>query len=216
MMQGHGMVFSLPREPLPPDMHTTHHPMSTFRKFRAPALLLIPFLAGTTACKNTTPAGSVKVEQPFSGNKYESNNAWFRGTGQGTSIKQNIARSKADLDAKNQLAGQVGTNMRAVTDQYLGQTENANAADVADKFQTLVREVMNTEMADLRKIGEVTYQNETSKEFTVHVAYEIKKNAMFRFMKKQAKVDNRIDEITQKKIDEILDKEIEKADAAGE
>ena len=29
--------------------------------------------------------------------------------------------------------------MRAVTDQYLGQTENAGAADVADKFQSLVR-----------------------------------------------------------------------------
>jgi hypothetical protein len=181
------------------------------------ATILLTLLGpALTGCKNTTPAGSVKVEQPFSGGKYESNNAWFRGTGQGTSVKQNIARSKADLDAKNQLAGQVGTNMRAVTDQYLGQTENANAADVADKFQTLVREVMNTEMADLRKIGEETYLDETTKEYTVHVAYEIKKNAMFRFMKKQAKTDDRIDEITQKKIDEILDKEIEKADAAGE
>lgn len=190
--------------------------MTPIRTLLAPSLVIALLALGTTACKNTTPAGSVKVEQPFSGNKYESNNTWFRGTGQGTSIKQNIARSKADLDAKNQLAGQVGTNMRAVTDQYLGQTENANAADVADKFQTLVREVMNTEMADLRKIGEVTYQNETSKEFTVHVAYEIKKNAMFRFMKKQAKTDDRIDEITRKRIDEILDKEIERADASGE
>ena len=78
------------------------------------------------------------------------------------------------------MAGQVGTNIRAVTDQYLGQTENANAADVADKFQTLVREVMNTEIGDLRKIGEETRFNETSKEFTVYTAYEIKKNAMFR------------------------------------
>jgi hypothetical protein len=44
------------------------------------------------------------------------------------SVKQNIARGKADLDAKNQLAAQVGTNIRAVADQYLGQTENANAS----------------------------------------------------------------------------------------
>jgi hypothetical protein len=181
-----------------------------------PTALVMTLIGGLTACnKKANPAGQ-KVKQPFSGAKYESNAAWFRGTGMGVSQAQNIARSKADLDAKNQLAAQVKTNIRAVTDQYLGQTENAQAADVADKFQTLVREVMNTEVADMRKIDEEVRYNETTKDYTVYVAYEIKKNAMFRFMKKQARVDDKVDEITQKKIDEILDKEIEKADAAGE
>ncbi|MCB0793618.1 MAG: hypothetical protein KDB88_02680 [Flavobacteriales bacterium] len=178
------------------------------------AILMIPVLL-MAACSKPGPAGT-KVKQPFSGSKYESNGTWFRGTGQGVSAKQNIARSKADLDAKNQLAGQVGTNMRAVTDQYRGQTENAGAADVADKFQSLVREVMNTEIADLRKIGEETFHNDENGNYTVYVAYEIKKNAMFRFMKKQARADDKIDDITRKKIDEILDEEIKKADAAEE
>ena len=173
------------------------------------ALFMLP------ACKSSSPAGE-KVKMPFTGSKYESTNRFFRGTGTGVSVKQNIARSKADLDAKNQLAAQAGTNIRAVADQYLGQTENAEAAEVADKFQSLVREVMKTEMADLRKFDEEVRFNETSKDYTVYVAYEIKKNAMFRFMKKQAKADDKIDAITQKKIDEILDKEIEKAEAAGE
>ncbi len=183
----------------------------------APLILIALMTVCLPACKTKTgPPGSTKVVGPFSGSKYESNNAWFRGTGQGTSVNQSIARGKADIDAKNQLAGQVNTNMRAVTDQYLGQTENAGAADVADKFQSLVREVMNTGLADLRKIGEETYINNETKEVTVYVAYEIKKNAMFRFMKKQARVDDRIDEITKKRMDEVLDREIEKADAAGE
>ena len=172
------------------------------------ALLSVP------ACKSgkkTTAAGT-KVEMPFTGNKYESNNRFFRGTGTGVSVKQNIARSKSDLEAKNQLAGQVGTNIRAVTDQYLGQTENANAADVADKFQTLVREVMNTQIGDLRKIGEEVRLNETTQEFTVYTAYEIKKNAMFRFMKKQAQTNEKLDETARKRIEEILDEEIKKAD----
>jgi hypothetical protein len=73
---------------------------------------------------------------------------------------------------------------------------------------------MNTEIADLRKVGEETYFNETSKEYTVYVVYEIKKNAMFRFMKKQARTDAKVDKLTLDKMDEILDKEIEKADAA--
>lgn len=176
------------------------------------ALALLALVAFTLpACKSTNPAGE-KVKMPFTGSKYESNNRWFRGTGMGVSVKQNIARSKADLDAKNQVAAQVGTNIRAVTDQYLAQTDNAEAADVADKFQGLVREVMSTELADLRKIGEQTRYNETTKEYTQYVAYEIKKNAMFRFMKKQAKTDTKISEATRKKIEEILDEEIRKAD----
>lgn len=191
--------------------------MITLRTNWAVALLLaIPLALALPSCaKKVNPAGT-RVKQPFTGNKYESNNVWFRGTGMGVSSKQNIARGKADSEARSQMASQVGTNMRAVTDQYLGQTENENARDVADKFQSLVREVMNTELADMRKIGEETYFNETTKDYTVHVAYEIKKNAMLRFMKKQARVSDKIDDITRKKIEDILDNEIKKADAAGE
>ncbi len=169
-----------------------------------------------SSCGPKTTAAGTKVKEPFTGAKYESNAAWFRGTGQGASVKQNIARGKADIDAKNQLAAQVGTNIRAVTDQYLGQTENAGAADVADKFQSLVREVMNTELADLRKIGEETYFKDETKEYTVYVAYEIKKNAMFRFMKKQARANQKVSEAELKVMDEILDQEIKRAEAAGE
>lgn len=181
-----------------------------------PIALVIIFGALPSACSNKLNPAGQKVVQPFSGNKYQSNAAWFRGTGTGVSQAQNIARSKSDLDAKNQLAGQVGTNMRAVADQYLGETGNTNASDVADKFQSLVREVLNTELADLRKFDEEVRYNETTKDYTVYTAYEIKKNAMFRFMKKQARANDKIDDITRKKMDEILDREIEKAEAAGE
>ena len=155
-----------------------------------------------------------KVNEPFTGSAYESNNRFFRGTGKGESSQDNIARSKADLEAKQQLAGQVETNVKQVTDQYLGQTENERAADVADKFQSLVRGVMNTQLADLRKIGEKKYFNEKENKYTVFMAYEIKKNAMFRFMKKQAKTDKTIDERQMAIIDKILDEEIKKADEA--
>jgi MinD-like ATPase involved in chromosome partitioning or flagellar assembly len=100
--------------------------------------------------------------------------------------------------------------MKQVADQYLAQTENANAADVADKFQSLVRQVMNTEIADLRKIGEQKYYNEKTREYTVFIAYEIKKNAMLRFMKKQAKVDKTVNERQRELIEKIIDEELEK------
>ncbi len=164
---------------------------------------------------SSSPFGQ-KVKEPFRGNAYESNNRFFRSTGKGESSQDNIARSKADLDAKSQLAGQVNTTMKQVADQYLGQTENANAADVADKFQSLVRQTMNTEIADLRKIGEQKYFNKKENKYTVFMAYEIKKNAMFRFMKKQARVDQTIDERQMDIIDKILDEQIKKAEEEGE
>ncbi len=161
----------------------------------------------------SSPFGQ-KVKEPFRGNAYESNNRFFRATGKGESSQDNIARGKADIDAKAMLAGQVNTTMKQVADQYLGQTENANAADVADKFQSLVRQTMNTDIADLRKIGEQKYFNKKENKYTVFMAYEIKKNAMFRFMKKQARVDKTIDKRQMDIIDKILDEQIEKAEEA--
>jgi hypothetical protein len=161
----------------------------------------------------SSPLGQ-KVKEPFRGNAYESNNRFFRATGKGVSSQDNIARGKADIEAKAQLAGQVNTTMKQVADQYLGQTESEKAADVADKFQSLVRQVMNTDIADLRKIGEEKYFNEKTKEYSVFIAYEIKKNAMLRFMKKQAKVDKTIDERQREVIEKIIDEEIQKAEEA--
>jgi hypothetical protein len=164
---------------------------------------------------SSSPLGQ-KVKEPFRGNAYESNNRFFRATGKGVSSQDNIARGKADIEAKAQLAGQVNTTMKQVADQYLGQTENERGADVADKFQSLVRQVMNTDMADLRKIGEQKYFNEKTNEYSVFIAYEIKKNAMLRFMKKQAKVDKTIDERQREVIEKIIDEELKKADEADE
>jgi hypothetical protein len=159
----------------------------------------------------SSPFGQ-KVKEPFQGNAYETNNRFFRGTGKGESSSDNVARSKADVEAKGILAGQVNTTMKQVSDQYLGQTQNERGADVADKFQSLVREVMNTKIADLRKIGEQKYFDKKQKKYTVFIAYEIKKNAMFKFMKEQAKVNQTIDERQQQVIQKILDEELKKTE----
>ncbi len=175
-----------------------------------PHYLLVALIVAASCSQS--PMGK-KVKEPFRGNAYESNNRFFRATGKGESSQDNVARGKADIEAKGMLASQVNVTMKQVADQYLGQTENADAADVADKFQSLVRAVMNTDIADLRKIGEQKYFNEKENKYTVFIAYEIKKNAMLRFMKKQAKVDKTVSERQRAIIEKIIDEEIEKADA---
>jgi hypothetical protein len=179
---------------------------------RITEIAVLTFFVVASACSSSGVLGK-KVKEPFQGNAYESNNRFWRGTGKGISAKENIARGKADIEAKSQLAGQVNTTMKQVADQYLGQTENIDAADVAEKFQSLVRQVMNTDIADLRKMGEQKYYNDKTGDYTVFIAYEIKKNAMLRFMKKQAKVDQTINERQRDLIEKIIEQELAKAEA---
>lgn len=179
------------------------------KQFFMKTQILNLFIASLLVSCANGPFGQ-RVREPFRGSAYESNNRFFRGTGKGESSADNIARSKADIEAKAVLAGQVNTTMKQVSDQYLGQTQNDRAADVADKFQSLVREVMNTNIADLRKIGEEKYYDKKQNKYTVFIAYEIKKNAMFKFLKKQAKTNQQIDERQQEVIQKILDEELKK------
>ncbi|MFY8138225.1 MAG: hypothetical protein ACOVMR_08965 [Flavobacteriales bacterium] len=173
--------------------------------------LAISFLA---SCSKTSPLGE-KVKEPFTGNKFESSNRYFRAVGKGDSQDENIAKSKADLQAKKELAQQVETRMKVVTDQYLAETEVNNSSEINDKFQSLIREVTNTQIADLRKIGDEKYVSAEGK-FTVFIAYEIHKRDMYRFMKRQAKLDAKLNEAERKAIEEILDEELKKVEALGE
>jgi hypothetical protein len=156
------------------------------------------------ACKGSY---GKKVKEPFTGSSYESNKKYFRSVGKGQSEKENIASGKADIDAKREMAGQVNTTIKTVVDQYMTETENLNASDIAEKFQSLAREVMATDLYDLRKIGEKKYHD--GKTYTVFIAYEIHKKQMFKFMKQQAKADKRLSEAERKKIEEMIDKQLE-------
>ena len=166
------------------------------------------------SCKQTSPMGT-KIKEPFSGNKYESNDRYFRSVGKGDSQDENIAKSKADLQAKKELAQQVGTRMKVVTDQYLAETEVNNSSEINDKFQSLVSEVTNTEIAYLRKTGEEKYLSDDQK-YTVYIAYEIHKRDMYRFMKKQARLDKKLSEAERKTIEEIIDEELKRVEALGD
>jgi len=172
------------------------------------ALLL---LAG---CKTNSNLGE-KVKEPFTGNKYESNDRYFRGTGKGQSKNETISRNLADIQTKKVLAQQVETNVKVVTDQYLGQTELNNNSEISEKFQTLVREVTNTQIADLRKIGEETYLMKDGT-YTTYIAYEIHKRDMYRFMLKQIKLNTKLNEAERKTIEEMVEQELKKAEALGD
>ena len=163
------------------------------------------------SCSNNSSLGT-KVKTPLSGSKYQSNGKYWRAVGQGSSTKQTIAKSKAVSDAKKNLAGSVKTRMKVVSDQYLAETNNGEDSDIADKFQSLAREVVSQDIAELREIGSETYQAEDG-QFTTYIAYEIKKKEMWKFFKKELKLQTKYDAQTIKMMEAMVDSEVKKLEA---
>jgi hypothetical protein len=177
-------------------------------------LLAISAVMLLTACNSNKFLGS-KVKEPFTGEKYESNNRYFRGVGKGESSDQNISESKADLQAKKELAQQMSTTIKGVTDQHMSETEVGQASEITQKFESLIREVTNTKLADLRKIGQEQYRNAEGN-YTTYVAYELHKKHMYRYLKQQAKLNQKLNDAERKQIEEIIDEELKKAEALGD
>mgnify|MGYP000958675108 FL=1 len=172
-------------------------------------LLILSSLTLTLGC-GSNPMGA-KVKEPFQGNKYESNNRYFRATGKASSTKDAIAQSKAEMDARTGLAQQLQTTIQVVTDNYSKDTQGEHVNEAMERFETLVREVTNTTLADIRIIGQEKYLNAEGM-YTVYVAMEIKKAAMFRTMKKLARQDARLSAAALEDIERLLDEKIEEAE----
>ena len=162
-----------------------------------------------TGCSN--PLGK-SVKEPFSGSKYESNKGYYRSTGNGSSKMDNVAQSQAELRARQQLAQQVETYFEVVTDDYQRSTTGDHVDDAMNRFETLAREITNTKIADIRIIGSEKYMAEDGS-YTCYVAMEIKKTAMYRYFKKQAKLDKQISEAELKEIEALLDQLINEAES---
>ena len=168
--------------------------------------LMVLFMTG---CSN--PLGKA-VKEPFTGSKYESNNRYYRSTGNGSSKMDNVAQSQAELRARQQLAQQVQTYFEVVTDDYQRSTTGEHVDDAMNRFETLAREITSAKLADIRIIGSEKYLAEDGS-YKCYVAMEIKKSAMYRYLKKQAKLDSKISKAELQEIETLLDQLIEEAES---
>jgi len=179
-------------------------------KHTLPFLLMLPLAFMLFAgCSN--PLGKT-VKEPFSGSKYESNNRFYRSTGKGTSKMDHVAQSQAEMRARQQLAQQVQTYFEVVTDDYQRTTTGEHVDDAMNRFETLAREITSTKLADIRIIGNEKYLSDDGS-FTVYVAMEVRKSAMYKHMKKQARANKAINKQELAEIETLLDQLIEDAES---
>ena len=192
----------------------TSKPHLMFKTLSPIALLPLLLLGVLTlpACNNME---GTKVKTPFDGKRYMSDARHFRAVGMGKSTNLNIAKNKAQLEAKKTLAQQVQTNLKVVSDAYAQELVGNQAAEAIERFETLAREVTNTTIGDLRTLGEDIRQME-DQSYQVHVAIEVKKKAMMRFLRNKAKNDTKIAELVRAQMVMLLDKEIERLESEEE
>jgi hypothetical protein len=149
-------------------------------------LLLIPAIAmlSLTACKSkkkTTiqkETGSVEITVPFSGKEFRSDENAFRAKQVGKSPDLATAKKIAFQNAKAEMAGNINSTIKRVTDQYTNQRTVGNAQEFENKFEELAREVVNLEMANVKEIGEKIFK-EPDGAFSYWIAIEAGKKEVF-------------------------------------
>lgn len=166
------------------------------------SLLALGLLLIVPSCKSVEQYGA-EQESPFRGSDYESSRRYFRAVGKAQSSDERIARRKADMEARTQLASMVDVTIREVADDYMRESAMVDRDEVMTQFQSLSRQIMDTRIADVRKLDEKTYYN--GEKYTVFVAYEIHKNSMFDMIEDQIELEAERDEAVVEAMKDILE-----------
>ncbi len=174
---------------------------------RIAAVMMLAFITVFAGCKSS-PFGE-RVRGPFEGSKYESNRRFYRAVGQGQSRQERIALQRAQVRARAELAAQADSRIKELADDYISETTYENKAEITGKFQSLTRAITDTQIGELRKIGERKYVNEAG-EHTAFVAYEIRRKDLYEFLQRQAKLNPSLSPEELRLINEMLDFQVKR------
>jgi hypothetical protein len=90
-----------------------------------------------------------EVITPCSDTEFRSDNKFFRATGVASSQDQSTSKRKALLDANTNLAASVNRIIKSVTDRYTNERRIGAASDFEEKFDQLVRDVVNQQLSNV-------------------------------------------------------------------
>jgi len=184
------------------------------RIFSIASLALLAMTVTFTACKNkkSTPKkeGEVLLKQYCSGPDYFSNKKYFRANAIGESLDQMTARKKAMSVAKEQLASDINTTMKAVSDNYVKSSEFNNKEEVLERFESNARSVVNQSLSGVKTICQEVTKTPEGK-FKYYVAIELSGEELVGKYNENFKKDENLKiDYNYEKFKETFDKEMEK------
>jgi hypothetical protein len=195
-----------------------------FKKMKTKQLLLVPALAALTlvGCKSKKAIpiqkqeGLIEVSTPFDSKEYRSDEENFRSKQSGKSPDQATAKKIAYQNARAEMAANINSVVKRVTDQYTNQRTVGNTQEFENKFEELSREVVNLEMSNVKELGQKTFMDPSDKSWTVWIALEANKKNVF------DKIDSKISSDAKLKLDydkqkfqQIFDSEMKKLAEEG-
>jgi hypothetical protein len=181
-------------------------------------LLLIPAVAvlALAGCKSkkATPVaketGAVEISVPFSSKEYRSDENNFRAKQVGKSPDISTAKKIAFQNAKSEMAGNINSVVKRVTDQYTNQRTVGNTQEFENKFEELAREVVNLEMSNVKEIGEKIYK-EPDGGYSYWIAIEADKKEVFDKLDARISSDAKLKlDYDKQKFQQIFDSEMKK------
>ncbi len=181
-------------------------------------LLLVPAMAALilSGCKSkkSTPVqketGAVEISVPFSGKEYRSDDNYFRSKQVGKSPDIATAKKIAFQNAKAEMAGNINSVVKRVTDQYTNQRTVGNTQEFENKFEELSREVVNLEMSNVKEIGEKIFK-EPDGGYSYWIALEAGKKEVFDKIDAKISSDAKLKlDYDKQKFQQIFDAEMKK------
>ncbi len=122
----------------------------------------IAVLAAVSSCggqKQAINGGKTEIVMPFSTPEYRTDQEYFRATASGTSKNMEMARTAADLNARQALATQVSSIVKSVTERYMNQVDIDTKSDFSQKMEQNTRLVVNQELQNAVIKDTKVYQN---------------------------------------------------------
>ncbi len=176
--------------------------------------LMIAMVLSTTSCK--TPqniektTGAVEISVPFSDSKYKTDKDYFRAKNIGKSIDLATSKKIALQNAKSELAGNIQSIMKAVTDQYTNSSKVDDKENFENKFEELSRDVVNQTLSDVRIMDEKIFK-ETDGKYSYWVAIETSKQSILEGVTAKVSKNEKLQlDYDKKKFEEVFNSEMEK------
>ncbi|MFZ4671936.1 MAG: hypothetical protein ACOYLT_07985 [Flavobacterium sp.] len=176
--------------------------------------LMIAMVLSATSCK--TPqniektTGAVEISVPFSDSKYKTDKDYFRAKNIGKSIDLATSKKIALQNAKSELAGNIQSIMKAVTDQYRNSSKVDDKENFENKFEELSRDVVNQTLTDVRIMDEKIFK-ETDGKYSYWVAIETSKQSILEGVTAKVSKNEKLQlDYDKKKFEEVFNSEMEK------
>ena len=173
-------------------------------------VILLAFNSCSHSKKLQKETKSTEVTLPLTGKEYQTDKDNFRARQSGKSPDLATSKKIALQNAKSELASNIQSTIKTVTDQYTNQRTVATAQDFENKFEELTREVVNQTLADVKIIGEKTFI-EKDKSYTYWVVVEMSKTSVLDGINNKISKDSKLLlDYDKKKFEDIFNTEMEK------